>query len=1131
MKSSMRLFSLILILGGLVVTAFGQSVRFSDNFAQGEGRPVDWKVDTANPEFWFVKDGWFRTGNGEELISQDGWSFALLNVPGSGNWLNGAIQTRFYMEQPGGKVALVGRWRDRDNHNRAELVVTPDNYTLRILKVEQGEEEELAVQLLDLAVLGLPPIRNGNASRAIVFAFQCQGSNLSVRLGDQIVARARDEEPIRGTFGLGQSRNQAAFQRVLLSSGQDILTDQSALSHVQMGSVVPLENAQTLREELEKAGFAPVFLRGPREAVTVLQGNYANMTEAEAAWKRLSEAGFNPGGIVTEEMEAQEKQEVPFGRAFRVQLASVKDIADTRDLAANLRTQGYSPTVEKVGEQYKVFVGRFPGRADATRLKDRMVQEGFQFAQVISEKELAEAPVAKTKAAPVQTVPSSVIKSTSWKQLTPSQKEEVVRLVAQERAAREGTQSMQEILELKKSIEALSEDQKKIKASLEESEYNEQQRQDKIRRLVIKINSFEAAKNFDAALAAVDQLEELDPTSPIPQLKRERIHFLKEGSFAGEKILQKKELEELGRMEDQAKQLARSQNVDDLVEARSIRQAIVTRWAANPELIERSKQEIQRLNSLITERRRMDREQEKKEAAARERMLWMGIGGVFFLFLLVTVGLYFAGRARYNRMMQQVREEAIQPLQQLQSSGQLGASSPAALEQQSEPGLLAQSDSTDAEYMIPDKQSGQGEDSGPFSTDDSDDMNDFGDMDFGGGTVEAEGAESEPAPAEEEEDEFLVDFNEPDDADSHKSTFLPKGDEESSGEDSVDELVFSFDEEGEGGEAESPKEEGPITAMEVDNSEEPMEDIVFNFDDTDTSAEESAPEPVPEPEPEEFIEPTQKIEPPTSEPPGLEPIAMGDDSQDSSQEEDSSLPDLDFNLDDMGGDDDDVLPALDEGDDDLPAMDLDFGDDEGEAGLTQMVAAGAGNALFSHAFENDKEGAFPEGWKGENTDYATLEVVSGEKGKCLKFTKTEGKGPTQFSMAFPDVTGKLQIEYDIRCDEKNKHLLGVYVEKDGNYRHSIHTVVQHTSAESENFLRVFTRSAPYQMGTWRHVCYVVDLAAGVVDGYVDNELVAEGVRMGTQTESLNTFSIRDNSETTGVLYVANLSVSQADAEA
>jgi len=43
--------------------------------------------------------------------------------------------------------------------------------------------------------------------------------------------------------------------------------------------------------------------------------------------------------------------------------------------------------------------------------------------------------------------------------------------------------------------------------------------------------------------------------------------------------------------------------------------------------------------------------------------------------------------------------------------------------------------------------------------------------------------------------------------------------------------------------------------------------------------------------------------------------------------------------------------------------------------------------------------------------------------------------------------------------------------------------------------------------------------------------VAEGVRMGTKTESLNTFSIRDNSESTGVLYLKNLVISQAEEDA
>ena len=57
--------------------------------------------------------------------------------------------------------------------------------------------------------------------------------------------------------------------------------------------------------------------------------------------------------------------------------------------------------------------------------------------------------------------------------------------------------------------------------------------------------------------------------------------------------------------------------------------------------------------------------------------------------------------------------------------------------------------------------------------------------------------------------------------------------------------------------------------------------------------------------------------------------------------------------------------------------------------------------------------------------------------------------------------------------------------------------------------------------------YVIDLDEGLVDGYVDEELVAEGVRMGTKADYLNTFAVRDDSETTGTMFIRNLIVGQA----
>jgi hypothetical protein len=179
-------------------------------------------------------------------------------------------------------------------------------------------------------------------------------------------------------------------------------------------------------------------------------------------------------------------------------------------------------------------------------------------------------------------------------------------------------------------------------------------------------------------------------------------------------------------------------------------------------------------------------------------------------------------------------------------------------------------------------------------------------------------------------------------------------------------------------------------------------------------------------------------------------------------------------------------------------------------------------------FSRDPVGQMPKGWTGENNTYAALEVISDPDNtsrKCMLFKKTSGDGPTGFACTFPDVWGKLNVEFDFRCDNKNKQLLGLYLEKDGDFRRSIHTVIQSAGSDQPSFLRLFTRPTAYQLRTWRHIRYVVDLPAGVVDGYVDGQLVAEGIPMGIRTDSLNTLSIRDSSETVGSLYVANLVIS------
>lgn len=184
-------------------------------------------------------------------------------------------------------------------------------------------------------------------------------------------------------------------------------------------------------------------------------------------------------------------------------------------------------------------------------------------------------------------------------------------------------------------------------------------------------------------------------------------------------------------------------------------------------------------------------------------------------------------------------------------------------------------------------------------------------------------------------------------------------------------------------------------------------------------------------------------------------------------------------------------------------------------------------SYFEQTFEDEPVGEQPKGWQGEY-DYATLTVVENPQNngsaKCLKFEKRSGAGSANYVCHFPKATGRVVIEFDVRCDDKNKYLLGFYIEKDEDFKQSVHTIVHRTDSKSQPSLRIQGEPIPYELGAWRHVKYELNLMVGLVNAFVDdNQIVREG-KLPTNPPYVNTLSIRDNLATTGVLYLDNIRI-------
>jgi hypothetical protein len=214
---------------------------------------------------------------------------------------------------------------------------------------------------------------------------------------------------------------------------------------------------------------------------------------------------------------------------------------------------------------------------------------------------------------------------------------------------------------------------------------------------------------------------------------------------------------------------------------------------------------------------------------------------------------------------------------------------------------------------------------------------------------------------------------------------------------------------------------------------------------------------------------------------------------------------------------------------DLPAVGAGSGFSFDAPAADPFASAAENNQAvgFEQDFETDVQGQTPSEWKGDYP-FAKLTVQSetpprgSQQYAC--FEKNDGVGKALFTRAFPKIEGKVGIEFDLCCNDKNKFLLGVYVERDGDFQHAIHTKILRSEAQTTPTIHLQGESAPYLLGSWARIKYVVDLTAGKLDSFIDNTRVGRDVPLEPNPGYLNTISIRDNINTTGVLMLDNIKI-------
>jgi hypothetical protein len=1097
-KTLRWVFLLWACLGG----AASAQTLFSSDFSGREGqRPLDYVFDTEDEAFWAVRGGWLDTGNGQDIITPEGYSFAAVKTPGADKWSDYELSCRFQMVQANGQVILAGRWIDRRNHYEAAVEVYGGRRFFKLVKKAGGRSQDLKSEAINLADLGVSTIENGSPASALNLSLSFVGSQITASLGGRIQLVANDYDILTGSVAVGELYTRALFR--------DIVVRPSGKAGAALGAGAP---------------------------------------------------------------------SAPGGRVYTVQLNEFDNVVDARNLSAQLRLQGYAPYVEQAGAMFRVSIGRFAGTQEAYKMLAQLVSEQFVFAKVVETRTPYEAspppagpaPLSRPSADALAGVPEEARSGVDWTSLTPSQQRRIADAIRNEEALRSRTQSVAEIMDLKKKIDSLTEKEATILNILQQSDTKEKKRVIDVNRLVTKIDGAIDGQDYKAATTFVDQLAKIDPANPVVIMKRTKIKHLKGGTWEGYEQYKENLHKEIVRLQSEAAGKEASNNLED---AKSAWMTVMAKAPLNAELVARARKEIERLNGQIAE-------QKAKEEASQERKanlkIVAGVGGLAAALVVAVVFLYLLVRRRHAQVLLQMQEQAIAPLQDLRektralASGRGAGARGLAFGAAAGQGLLDQTESPDAEFVIPDTEPRAGNEPAAGA----DDLSPAIDLD-----TPAQGApkpqvktqevkvEKRPAPKPAPggpvgDEDFTMDFGEEEELkkDKRVSTLPRSPSSGDTAEGQSEEVVFAFDDFQPAPASPAERTEAPVTAAEIATgaSVGTQDDLVFSFDDTGPGSPSApaAPAPVaaaparPQPRPaqDSTFESVSLDDLDLSAPPPAQqtsPVAASTGGSGSSVDTMSPLTDdLDLNLDlriEMPADREQTATtpagssgaggATTGGGVEMPDL------LEEETSPTPLAASApapspapaAGGVLLQQIFDAATAGSMPQTWSGDATDYATLAVVQDPDGGgcCLQFKKTRGEGPTSFTCRFPDVSGRVGVEFDIRCDEKNKHLLGFYIEKDGDFRRSVHTVVQCIDADRPAYLRIFTKPTPYTLSSWRHIKYIIDLPNGLVDGYVDNRLVAEGVRMGTKTDSLNTFSIRDNTESTGVLFLNNLVIYKA----
>ncbi|MCD6385798.1 SPOR domain-containing protein [Candidatus Sumerlaeota bacterium] len=1123
-----------------------QEILFSDTFTGVRGsRPANWEiVDATDPAYWYLQDGQFCTGNGDNLLVPGGYSYAVVRVPGSEQWRNYSVECTAWMLQRNGKIIIVGRWQDKYNHYRGELELYEGKRVMKIVRVQNGEEKLLSRLIHGRENIVIPAIENGSGpidSKYFCLTFE---NNKITFTYDKLVLEATDNVFTQGPPGLGEWYNYIFFdnfvvKRVGVKEAIGIVkpatpvqatpraapTEIAPISQPQemglyqllVATSVDKQVANNLRDQLLNWGYIPVnMLKKSEDQYDILVGSFPTKEEATRARGFLEKDGLVVVDIVRKGKRTgavQKAEEITERRIYRVMIGEFNDENSANQLKAQMENAGFV-ALDVVPEdgKYKVYAGgKFVQQNEAEKFSEYLKKEGFLFAKVTTEKVTKPVSVAYVPpVSPVSTgkpgekqlpfkieIPEDIRQMKEWQQLSEEERQRVLDSISRERMIKYSSPLAQELADLRKQLQQLSSAQREIVQTVRQRFEEQEKMKKKISSLFAQVDQAIDAHQWDKGLALLAKIEKIDPTNAKIDLKRRAIEMGKKNlKFAGQDILEEKFRKEIEKLRKSAQEY---EQMGNLV-------AAISQWENVKAKTDPTSFDYQEATRKIGELRSKLQEKQRLEEAKSKRLEMIGyLALVLILIIGVVVALVIviAGR-RQKKILQQVQEIALKPMMEL-GEGQrreLPETTTVTGVEKKEAGVFESAE--EVLESVSEKEASPQKEEEPVAPKVEET-----------GVVEPPVAEEKIQPSEEEI--FTAPFESPEEVAKESETRAGGVEKEPSVEEAFEEISL-------------PEIEPLETGKEKKEREEEfaVEDIESLLKESEEKEEVSAPEP--EPEPEETIEIPDIVSLEELKfPPGVgaveEQKVEEQKAEKKEAEEEKEKEEVPVAPEEAVSEPTEKIKLNEEETVILSKPTPPEVEKEEKEEVSEAVAGET--VLFEQGFDDEPVGKPPKGWNG-SYDYATLTVVDetpapGSK-HCLKFEKKTGAGSAYYFRRFEDITGVVQIEFDLRCDNKNKYLLGVYLEKDGDFRQSIHTIIHRTEAQANPSLRIHGEPVPYIFKSWRRIKYVIDLNTGTLDGYVDGEQVSSKVHLASNPKRLNTISIRDNLATTGVLKLDNIRI-------